>query len=79
MIRDKGSFDSLGLEGDAFVIGGAQIYTELLPQCDEVLLSFVYEAHQGDTHFPAFEDQFELAEVVEKFDDFELRRYTRSA
>ena len=54
------------------MIGGAQIYAELLPQCDEVLLSFVYEAHQGDTHFPAFEDQFELAEVVEKFDDFEL-------
>ena len=79
VIRSIGELDSLGLEGDVFVIGGAQIYAELMSRCDEVYLSYVYEAHEGDTQFPPFEDQFELAEVVEKFEEFELRRYKKKA
>jgi len=71
------AFEALGLSGDVFLIGGAQLYEALLPECDELYLSYVYEAYEGDTTFPAFEDQFELAEVVEKFDAFELRRYVR--
>lgn len=78
VVDDIDSLDSLDLSGDVFLIGGAQIYAALLPRCGEVYLSFVYAAHEGDTYFPAFEDQFELAEVVEKFDAFELRRYVRT-
>jgi dihydrofolate reductase len=77
LIQSFDALDSLGLEGDVFVIGGAQIYAALMPRCEEILLSYVYEAHEGDTYFPAFEDEFKLAEVVEKFDAFELRRYVR--
>ncbi|MFT5104407.1 MAG: dihydrofolate reductase [Verrucomicrobiales bacterium] len=77
VIQNLEALDSLGLEGDVYLIGGAQIYAALLPECDEVWLSFVYEAHEGDTRFPEFEGDFVLAEVVEKFDAFELRRYVR--
>ena len=77
VVREIGELDALGLSGDVFLIGGAQIYAALLPCCDEVFLSYVYEAHDGDTRFPEFEDGFELAEVVEKFSAFELRRYVR--
>jgi dihydrofolate reductase len=79
LIRNLDEIGSLNLSGDVFVIGGAEIYAALLPHCDEVLLSFVYEPHDGDTYFPEFENQFELAEVVEKFAAFELRRYVRRA
>ena len=79
VIEDVGAIGSMGLEGDVFVIGGAQIYAALMPQCEEVYLSYVYEEHEGDTHFPEFESDFELAEVVEKFDAFELRRYVRKS
>ena len=60
-----------------FIIGGSQVYTMFLPHVDELLVSYVYENHEGDTHFPEFEHFFEPFEVVEKFADFELRRYTK--
>tara|TARA_R110000850_G_scaffold106369_3_gene217702 strand:+ start:2235 stop:2714 length:480 start_codon:yes stop_codon:yes gene_type:complete len=62
-------------EETVFVIGGAQIYGEMIPLCDEVLLSYVYHPYEGDTSLPAFEEGFELAETLHRDDDFELRRY----
>lgn len=61
--------------GTIFVIGGAQIYGEMIPLCDEVYLSFVYHPYEGDTTLPPFEDGFELEEILYRDDDFELRRY----
>lgn len=64
--------------GDAetvFVIGGAQIYAEMLSQCDEVLLSYVYHPYEGDTMLPDFEENFVMKEILFQDDDFELRRY----
>ncbi|MBP82895.1 MAG: dihydrofolate reductase [Verrucomicrobiales bacterium] len=62
-----------------FVIGGAQIYSEMIPQCEEVLLSYVFHPYEGDTFLPQFEEGFELAEVLHRDEDFELRRYRASA
>lgn len=73
------SIDDLDLSGDIFIIGGAQIYASLMDQLDEIILSYVFEPHEGDTHFPAFEDQFEPTEVLLSTDQFEVRRYTRKA
>ncbi len=60
-----------------FIIGGAEIYRLLLPHCDEVYLSYVYEPHEGDTFLPEFETGFELREILATTDDFELRHYVR--
>lgn len=59
------------------VIGGAQIYRELMPRCGEVYLSYVYEPHEGDTRLAPFEEGFRLEEVLHRDEDFELRRYRR--
>jgi len=67
--------DLLKDEEVVFIIGGAQIYGEMIPQCDEVLLSYVFHPYEGDTFLLEFEDGFELAEVLHRDDDFELRRY----
>ena len=64
-------------EREASIIGGAQIYREMLPLCDEVLLSYVFHPYEGDTTLPAFEDEFEMVEVLYRDADFELRRYLR--
>ncbi|MGJ8672233.1 dihydrofolate reductase [Rubritalea sp.] len=61
-----------------FIIGGAEIYTLFLEHIDELLVSHVYASYDGDTRFPEFEHFFNAYEVVEKYDDFELRRYTKS-
>lgn len=67
----------LAAEEEVSVIGGAQIYRELLPRCDELLLSQVFLPYEGDTRLDPFEDDFELAEVLYRDEDFELRRYLR--
>jgi len=71
------AMDRLSGETDASVIGGAQIYREMMPLCDEVLLSYVFHPYEGDTTLPAFEEEFEMTEVVYRDEDFELRRYVK--
>ena len=70
---------SMNLHGRAFVIGGAQVYTALLPQIAEIYLSYIFEEHQGDTTLPEFEECFNLKNTVKKYKDFEVRHYVRSA
>jgi dihydrofolate reductase len=62
---------------EVFIIGGAQIYSAFMPLLDEILISHVYENFPGDTQFPEFESNFPNVTVVEKFEKFELRRYTK--
>lgn len=73
----EAAMEALAGETEASVIGGAQIYREMMPLCDEVLLSYVFHPYEGDTLLPDFEDDFELVEVLHRDEDFELRRYVR--
>jgi dihydrofolate reductase len=44
----------------AFVIGGAQIYAEALPQADEIVLTEIDRDFEGDAFFPKWDKaQFE--------------------
>lgn len=69
--------DLLAGEEQASIIGGAQIYGEMIPLCDEVLLSYVFHPYEGDTILPEFEEDFAMVEVIYRDEDFELRRYVR--
>lgn len=62
---------------EIFLIGGAQLYEALLPQCSELYLTLVKREVAGDAFFPAFEDEFELAEVLQESEEMEMRRYRR--
>ena len=42
-------------EDEAFVIGGAQLYTQALPQADRIYLTDVAGEVAGDTFFPALD------------------------
>ncbi len=77
LIRHPDELDGLAIEGDLYIIGGATIYQHFLPQCAEVLLTYVYAEVEGDTFLPPFEDDFRLAEVLETHPEFEIRRYVR--
>jgi len=41
-------------EEEAFVIGGGEIYTQLLPYCTKLYLTKVISEKKGDTYFPQF-------------------------
>ena len=64
-------------EETAFVIGGAQLFQTMLPQCEEVYLSLIFQPHDGDVLLPIFEDRFEMDQMLHRDEDFELRRYVR--
>lgn len=43
---------------DIFIIGGGQIYKELLPLCDRVYVTKIFKSHNNvDTYFPTLEQK----------------------
>ena len=75
-ISDLSSFDPQAyLPSEVWVIGGAEIYRELLPSCSDLYLSVVLREVQGDAFFPEFESQFRFVETVSTHLDFEVRHY----
>ncbi|HCN29123.1 MAG TPA: dihydrofolate reductase [Verrucomicrobiales bacterium] len=78
VIRDLAELErACGGEEKVFVIGGAQVYAELLPRCGEVYLTLVAGEHEGDAFLPPFEHLFDLKEVLGRTDELEFRRYER--
>ena len=65
----------LNVEDKNFVIGGAEIFAELLPYTEEIYLTMVDAEKPADSFFPQFKD-FNLAEV-ENFPEFEIRHYIK--
>lgn len=60
-----------------FVIGGANIYKELLPFTDKLHISHIKGTYVGDVFFPEVEwDLFEMVEEVE-YKDFVYRQYAK--
>ncbi|WP_050030578.1 dihydrofolate reductase [Verrucomicrobium sp. BvORR034] len=79
VIPDLASLSQLSaLTSPVYLIGGAQLYSALLPVCDELLLTWIDQAYEGDAFFPAFEGDFTLQEVLGRGEGFEFRRYVRS-
>ena len=68
-------FDALNTTEDNFVIGGAEIFGELIPYATEIFLTVVDAQVQADAFFPPIDD-FTLT-AAQIFDGFEFRSYTR--
>jgi len=60
-----------------FIAGGAEIYRQALPLCDEMLLTLVKREVEGDAFFPEFEEDFELVEKIRESPEFDILRYAR--
>lgn len=52
-------------EQNIFIIGGGQIYKELLPYCDTLYVTKIFENYEPNVFFPNIEEMDEW-EVVEK-------------
>ena len=62
-----------------WICGGADIYSQLLPYCAELYLTFVDAEPAGDAWFPRFEDRFEDGDEVHRGEGFIVRRYRNVA
>ena len=60
---------------DVYICGGAQIYEQTLPDCSDLYLTLVKRKVEGDAFFPAFEQQFALAEEIRDTPEFKILRY----
>ena len=57
-------------EDEIFVIGGAEIYKQLLPYTQKIYLTKIDETFEGDTHFPEINyDEFKTEYTSEQFTD----------
>ena len=63
--------------GTVFLIGGAQLFETLLPQCDGMYLTWIGHPCEGDTFFPPFEHLFDEPEVLGGGEGYEFRYYRR--
>jgi dihydrofolate reductase len=71
-------------EDEAFVIGGGQVFAQVLPLVDRLYLTLVHASVDGDVRFPEFdEDQWQLIQQqrfgadVHDDHDFSFRVYHR--
>jgi len=63
--------------GDVWIIGGAEIYAQALPRCEELYLTHVAGKFDGDTFFPVYENLFEAIETVKETAEFKIVHYQR--
>ena len=57
-------------DAEVMVIGGAQIYTQLLPQMSKLYVSEVAGTHEADTFFPEFAHRFPHRHVLAEYEGF---------
>ncbi len=69
---------TLGVQGDAFLIGGARVFESHLQACSSVILTLVHKPHVGDVTMPAFEESFFKSETLATFSEFDVYHYLRN-
>jgi len=77
IVSNLESFRAEDYPSDVWVIGGAEIYRQMLGRCEDLYLSIIPRVVEGDTFFPEFESDFELVETILKRSEFEVKRYRR--
>lgn len=51
------ALNHLAEEEQIFVIGGAQVYNQLLNNADEMMITEIKKEYEGDTYFPEYRDE----------------------
>ena len=78
VVRDVREIREPGEGRELFLIGGAQLYAKLLPNCSEVFLTLVKRDVVGDAFFPPLEGAFRFEQVLLESSEMEIRRYVRA-
>ncbi len=70
---------------DTFVIGGANVYEQLLPLCDTCYITKIYKTFPADVHFVNLDDmeEFEIADESDLMEEngikYRFLRYERKS
>ncbi len=77
MIRDLDTFDLAQIDRPVFVVGGGEIYRQMLPRCTDVFVTLLNDEHLGDAFMPEFENEFPNVSVVREAEQFRILHYSR--
>ena len=69
--------NAVGETDTVYVIGGATVYEQFLPQADRLVLTELDEAYEGDTRFPAWDQNDWVEADREERDGFAFVSYER--
>jgi dihydrofolate reductase len=72
------AFEKVRPARELFVIGGSQIYSQLLDRCTDLYLTVVQREVEGDAFFPEFEDHWQQVDIPLRTADFEVCHFRRS-
>jgi dihydrofolate reductase len=61
-----------------FICGGAEIYRQFFPYCDELLLTRIHADYAGDTKLPPFEQYFTAQAILEVGENYRIERWVRN-
>ena len=65
------------IDDEVFIIGGASVYEQALPEADRMTLTEVKKEVDGDTFFPDFNREKWCEEKREEHEGFDFVTYTR--
>lgn len=57
---------------EIMVLGGAEIFSLIMPQMNKMYVSFIHEHHNADTFLAPFEDRFSSRKIIEQYKGFDL-------
>lgn len=78
VVKNLEELKALGITSEEiFVIGGAEVYRLLLPECDTLILTRVHRVVEGDTFFPPFEKEFRVEKVLLEAPEYTIQEWVR--
>jgi dihydrofolate reductase len=75
VIRDLSGLSKARIEGEVYVVGGAEIYRVALPYCRDLYLTEVKIEATGDRKFPVFEELFRFSSVLRETAEMRIVHY----
>ena len=75
VIRDLSGLRDIDLQGEVFVVGGAEIYRVALPYCRDLYLTEVRREVPGDRKMPVFEDVFRFSALLRETPEMSIVHY----
>jgi len=65
------------IDQQIFVIGGAQIYSLLMPIMTDIIITHIKASYEGDTYFPEYKEDFPKSDLIWEQEEFTIIRHYR--
>ncbi len=75
------AFENIADDETVFVIGGGEIYKELMPRADELIITLIKKSYAGDVFFPEYRDEIGTTwkeNIIRETDELIFYKYTKN-